>query len=62
MDFVRAKFADGRSFRILTVIDQFTRECVALAADRSMTGAKVTEALERVRKQRGSFARKHYRG
>ena len=49
MDFVSDKFADGRSFRILTVIDQFTRECVALEADRSMTGKKVAEVLERAR-------------
>jgi len=30
IDFVSDKFGDGRSFRILTVIDQFTRECVVL--------------------------------
>jgi putative transposase len=41
MDFVSDKLADGRSFRILTVVDQFTRECVWLEADRSMTGAPV---------------------
>lgn len=28
MDFVSDKLADGRAFRILTVVDQFTRECV----------------------------------
>lgn len=28
MDFMSDKLADGRSFRILTVVDQFTRECV----------------------------------
>jgi len=50
---VSDKFSDGRSFRILTAIDQFTRECVALEADHSMTGTKVAEALERVREQRG---------
>ena len=55
MDFVSDRFADGRSFRILTVIDQFTRECVALEADRAMTGSKVTEALERARQERGSL-------
>lgn len=55
MDFVSDKFADGRSFRILTIIDQFTRECVALEADRSMTGKKVAEALERARQERGSL-------
>lgn len=52
MDFVSDKFADGRSFRIFTVIDQFTRECVGLEADRSMTGKKVAEALERARQER----------
>jgi putative transposase len=48
MDFVSDKLADGRGFRILTVIDQFTRECVLLEAQRSMSGAKVAEALQRV--------------
>jgi putative transposase len=52
MAFVSDKLADGRSFRILTVVDQFTRECVGLEADRSMTGRKVAEVLEGVRKER----------
>ncbi len=39
--FVSDKLADGRSYRILTVIDQFTRECIALVAERSMSGAQV---------------------
>jgi putative transposase len=55
MDFVSDKFADGRSFRILTVIDQFTRECVVLEADRSMTGRKVAEALEQAGVERGAL-------
>ena len=55
MDFVSDKFADGRSFRILTVVDQFTRECVALEADRSMTGKKVAEVLEHAQQERGSL-------
>ncbi len=53
MDFVSDKLADGRTFRILTVVDQFTRECVWLEADRSMTGKKVAEALELARGERG---------
>ena len=48
MDFISDKLADGRGFRILTVVDQFSRECVLLEADRSMSGAKVAEALQRV--------------
>ncbi|MFZ0760099.1 MAG: IS3 family transposase [Candidatus Sulfotelmatobacter sp.] len=55
MDFVSDKLADGRSFRILTVtvVDQFTRECVALEADRSMTGMKVAQALDAANQERG---------
>lgn len=52
-DFVSDKLADGRTFRILTVIDQFTRECVWLEADRSMSGAKVVAALTRAIAERG---------
>lgn len=55
MDFVSDKLSDGRSFRILTMIDQFTRECVVLEADRSMTGMKVAQALERAKDERGSL-------
>lgn len=55
MDFVSDKLTDGRSFRILTVVDQFTRECVGLEADRSMTGMKVAQALERARDERGTL-------
>ncbi len=53
MDFVSDKLADGTSFRILTIVDQFTRECVWLQADRSMSGAKVVAALTKVTAERG---------
>ena len=53
MDFMSDKLADGSSFRILTVVDQFTRECVCLEADRAMTGMKVAQALERAKAERG---------
>lgn len=42
-------------FRILTVVDQFTRECVGLDADRAMRGMKVAQALERAKAERGSL-------
>lgn len=48
------RVADGRWFRILTVVDQFTRECLCLVADQSLTGEKVTQALELVVMQRGA--------
>ena len=48
MDFVSERLADGRWFRILTIVDQYTRECLCLYADRSQTGEKVSEQLERL--------------
>ena len=36
-DFVKSHTADGRGFRILTIIDEFTRECLALYVARSIT-------------------------
>lgn len=56
-DFVSDKLADGRSFRILTVVDQFTRECVALVAGRSMNGAKVVSSLREAIAERGGKPR-----
>jgi hypothetical protein len=44
--------------RILTAVDQFTRECVGLEADRCMTGMKVVPALEKARGEREAVCRK----
>jgi putative transposase len=55
MDFVTDKLAGGRVFRILTVVDQFTRECVWLEANGSMTGARVAEALTKAASERDGF-------
>jgi putative transposase len=54
MDFVSDRLADGRWFRILTVIDQYTRECLCSYADRSQTGDKVVEQMKRLVKLRGA--------
>lgn len=53
MDFVSNRFADGRWFRILTVIDQYTRECLCAYADRSQTGEKVVVQMKRLASVRG---------
>jgi len=53
MDFVSDRLADNRWFRILTVVDQYTRECLCLQADRSQTGEKVVEQLKRLVALRG---------
>jgi putative transposase len=52
MDFVSARLADGRWFRTLTVLDLYTREALALVADRSLTGIKVATVLTQVIQQR----------
>ena len=54
MDFVHARLTDHRWFRVLTVIDQFTRECLLLYADVSMSGAKVAAALAPIVRKRGA--------
>jgi putative transposase len=54
MDFVSDRLVDGRRFRILTVVDQYTRECLCAHADRSQSGEKVSEQLQRVIAQRGA--------
>jgi putative transposase len=56
MDFVAARLLDGRWFRVLTVVDQFTRECLLLLADSSLTGQKVALALSQVVAERGAPA------
>jgi putative transposase len=56
MDFVAARLLDGRWFRVLTVVDQFTRECLLLLADSSLTGQKVALALSQVIAERGAPA------
>ncbi len=38
MDFMSERFENGIYFRVLTIIDQFTRECPLLWADVSLTG------------------------
>ena len=45
MDFVRDTLANGRPFRIWTLVDDATRECPLLLVDRSLPAARVVEAL-----------------
>ena len=53
MDFVSDRLTDGRWFRILTVVDQYTRECLCIYADRSQTGEKAVEHMKRLVALRG---------
>ena len=53
MDFVHDQMLDGRRFRILTVIDQWSRESVSLEANFRLTGRCVGQALEQAAMMRG---------
>ncbi|EJC64618.1 LOW QUALITY PROTEIN: transposase [Rhizobium leguminosarum bv. viciae WSM1455] len=53
LDFVSDQFTDGRRLRILTVVDDCTRECLALASDTSLSGLRVARELDRIIEERG---------
>jgi putative transposase len=53
MDFVSDELADGRRFRALTILDLYTRECLAIDVGRGLGGHDVAAALERLRFDRG---------
>jgi putative transposase len=46
LDFLSDAFADGRRFRILAIVDDFTRECLALVPDTSLPGLRVARELD----------------
>jgi putative transposase len=53
LDFVADQFIDGRRLRILVVVDDCTRECLALVADTSISGIRVARELDRLLADRG---------
>jgi putative transposase len=53
MDFVADTLAHGRTFRVLTIIDEHTRECLVLETDTSLPGLRVIRVLERLSQTRG---------
>jgi putative transposase len=56
LDFVHDQLSDGRRFRILAIVDDFTRECLALVADTSLSGLRVGRALDAIIAERGKPA------
>lgn len=53
MDFVSDTLAHGRTFRVLTIIDEYTRECLAVEADTSLPGLRVVRVLQQLAETRG---------
>lgn len=54
LDFVSDTLADSRRFRMLAVVDDFTRECLTLVADTSLSGVRVGRELDAIIARRGS--------
>ena len=53
LDFVADQLLDGRRFRVLVVVDDFTRECLALVVDSSLSGLRVARELDALVLTRG---------
>ena len=53
MDFVADALFDGRKLRALTIVDCYTRECLAIEVGQSLKGEDVAGALNRIAEQRG---------
>jgi putative transposase len=53
LDFVADQLTDGRRFRSLTVVDVYTRECLAIAVGQSLKGEDVVAALSGIQRERG---------
>ena len=53
LDFMADTLADGRTFRTLNIVDDFTREAIAIEVGRSIPGARVVRVLERLTRARG---------
>jgi putative transposase len=52
LDFVSDSLSDGRRLRILCVVDDFSRECLATVVDTSLGGVRVVRELERLTLER----------
>lgn len=53
LDFVSDAFTDGRRFRVLAIVDDFSRECLGLVANTSLSGIRVTRELSAIIARRG---------
>jgi putative transposase len=54
MDFVMDSLATGRMLRVFTLLDNYTRECLAMEVDSCLSSRRVTRVLEWVIEQRGA--------
>lgn len=52
MDFLQDGLGDGRRLRVLTLVDDYSRECLAIEVNTSLPGARVVQVLEQVSSMR----------
>ena len=52
MDFLSDTLAHGRKLRVLVILDEYTRECLAVEADTSVPGLRVIRVLEQLARTR----------
>jgi putative transposase len=53
-DFIHDRLVDGRALKCLTILDEYTRECLELGMGRSIRGGEVLDALGRLMSERGA--------
>jgi putative transposase len=53
LDFVHDTLRNGRRIRTLNIVDDFTRECLAIEVDTSISGSRVARVLDRIADERG---------
>jgi putative transposase len=55
MDFISDNLADGRRFRLLNIMDVFTKESLAMVVDTSINGKRVSHTLDYLSWMRGEL-------
>jgi putative transposase len=58
MDFVADNLFNGKRIRALTVVDNFSRECLAIYVDQSIRGEDVVELMEMLRERHSRIAKR----
>jgi putative transposase len=58
MDFMRDTLSSGRVFRTLNVVDDATRECLAIEVDTSLSGARAGRVLDAIARERGAYPKR----
>jgi len=59
MDFVSDGLFDGRKFRALTIMDNYSRKCLAIYPDQGIKGEKGVEVMQQITNKNGFL--KHIR-